>query len=293
VRRRPPHADPLPQALILTAIVIGFGVQAFALVLIRRVYRETGTDDLDALGRPTRERPRRPPGPRARSPRRSRASRSSPGGRRPSGRRAWGRPACSRRRSRSSTGSDAKGIVRSCRWGRGPRPSGSASWPTSSPRSWCCSPASLGSRSPSTRRTIDAAGRPSATTRSSTSCWMGVCMAFLTGDLFNLYVWFEVLLMASFVLCPRRRAGAARGGRQVRHAQPRGLGRLPRRGRHPLRRGRDAEPGRPRPRSRGERRRTASSRRSPACSSSPSASRPRSSRSSSGCRPPTTPRRSR
>jgi multicomponent Na+:H+ antiporter subunit D len=29
---------------------------------------------------------------------------------------------------------------------------------------------------------------------------MGVCGVFLTGDLFNLYVWFEVLLMASFVL---------------------------------------------------------------------------------------------
>jgi multicomponent Na+:H+ antiporter subunit D len=29
---------------------------------------------------------------------------------------------------------------------------------------------------------------------------MGVCGAFLSGDLFNLYVWFEVLLMASFVL---------------------------------------------------------------------------------------------
>lgn len=29
---------------------------------------------------------------------------------------------------------------------------------------------------------------------------MGLCGAFLTGDLFNLYVWFEVLLIASFVL---------------------------------------------------------------------------------------------
>ena len=43
------YADPLPQALILTAIVIGFGVQAFAIVLIRRVYQVAQTDDLDRL----------------------------------------------------------------------------------------------------------------------------------------------------------------------------------------------------------------------------------------------------
>jgi multicomponent Na+:H+ antiporter subunit C len=42
-------ADPLPQALILTAIVIGFGVQAFSLVLIKRVYQTVGTDDLDKM----------------------------------------------------------------------------------------------------------------------------------------------------------------------------------------------------------------------------------------------------
>jgi multicomponent Na+:H+ antiporter subunit C len=42
-------ADPLPQALILTAIVIGFGVQAFAIVLFKRVYQTAGTDDLDKL----------------------------------------------------------------------------------------------------------------------------------------------------------------------------------------------------------------------------------------------------
>lgn len=38
-----PFADPLPQALILTAIVIGFGIQAFGIVLLQRVYRVTGT----------------------------------------------------------------------------------------------------------------------------------------------------------------------------------------------------------------------------------------------------------
>lgn len=42
-------ADPLPQALILTAIVIGFGVQAFSLVLFKRVYQTVGSDDLDQL----------------------------------------------------------------------------------------------------------------------------------------------------------------------------------------------------------------------------------------------------
>jgi multicomponent Na+:H+ antiporter subunit C len=44
-----PYADPLPQALILTAIVISFGVLAFAVVLFHRTYQTTGTDDLDDL----------------------------------------------------------------------------------------------------------------------------------------------------------------------------------------------------------------------------------------------------
>jgi multicomponent Na+:H+ antiporter subunit C len=61
VRGRPPileeHAqraaqvaDPLPQALVLTAIVIGFGVLAFAIALIHRAHQETGSDDVDRLG---------------------------------------------------------------------------------------------------------------------------------------------------------------------------------------------------------------------------------------------------
>lgn len=44
-----PFADPLPQALILTAIVISFGVQAFALVLVKRVYQTQGTGDSDQM----------------------------------------------------------------------------------------------------------------------------------------------------------------------------------------------------------------------------------------------------
>ena len=43
------HADPVPQALILTAIVISFGVLAFALVLFHRAYQTVGSDDADEL----------------------------------------------------------------------------------------------------------------------------------------------------------------------------------------------------------------------------------------------------
>lgn len=44
------YADPLPQALILTAIVISFGVTAFAVALVRQVYGVLGSDDLQTLG---------------------------------------------------------------------------------------------------------------------------------------------------------------------------------------------------------------------------------------------------
>ena len=44
-----PFADPLPQALILTAIVISFGVLAFSLVLIYKSYQASHIDDLDQL----------------------------------------------------------------------------------------------------------------------------------------------------------------------------------------------------------------------------------------------------
>ena len=41
--------DPIPQALILTAIVIGFGTVAFSAVLVSRLL-STGDDDADRLG---------------------------------------------------------------------------------------------------------------------------------------------------------------------------------------------------------------------------------------------------
>lgn len=43
------YVDPLPQALILTAIVISFGVTAFSLVLAYRTYKELGTDNMDLM----------------------------------------------------------------------------------------------------------------------------------------------------------------------------------------------------------------------------------------------------
>ncbi|MCC5778198.1 Na+/H+ antiporter subunit C [Nitratireductor sp. B36] len=42
-------ASPLPQALVLTAIVISFSLFAFLLVLAFRAYQELGTDDTDGM----------------------------------------------------------------------------------------------------------------------------------------------------------------------------------------------------------------------------------------------------
>ncbi len=45
----PGHSDPLPPALILTAIVISLAILSFTIVLVKRTYQEVGTDDLDAM----------------------------------------------------------------------------------------------------------------------------------------------------------------------------------------------------------------------------------------------------
>lgn len=44
-------ADPLPQALILTAIVIGFGLSVFTLVLARACFLRNGHDDVREYGK--------------------------------------------------------------------------------------------------------------------------------------------------------------------------------------------------------------------------------------------------
>ena len=43
-------ADPMPQSLILTAIVIGFGVLAFMMVLAFRTSQVVAADDTDRMG---------------------------------------------------------------------------------------------------------------------------------------------------------------------------------------------------------------------------------------------------
>ncbi|WP_127478852.1 Na+/H+ antiporter subunit C [Sulfurivermis fontis] len=45
-----PVADPIPQALVLTAIVIGFGMTAFVVILALRARGELGSDHVDGQG---------------------------------------------------------------------------------------------------------------------------------------------------------------------------------------------------------------------------------------------------
>ena len=55
------HADPLPQALVLTAIVISFAMTAVLLVLALRSHAEYGSDHVDGAEPPAPEPRRRNP----------------------------------------------------------------------------------------------------------------------------------------------------------------------------------------------------------------------------------------
>jgi multicomponent K+:H+ antiporter subunit C len=46
------YTDPLPQALVLTAIVIGFGMTAYLVMLALRALNESGDDHVDAKEKP-------------------------------------------------------------------------------------------------------------------------------------------------------------------------------------------------------------------------------------------------
>lgn len=46
------YTDPLPQALVLTAIVIGFGMTAYLVMLALRALAESGSDHVDAKEKP-------------------------------------------------------------------------------------------------------------------------------------------------------------------------------------------------------------------------------------------------
>lgn len=53
------QADPLPQALVLTAIVIGFAMTAFAVILAMRARGDMGNDHVDGRKHEDREETRR------------------------------------------------------------------------------------------------------------------------------------------------------------------------------------------------------------------------------------------
>ena len=203
-------ADPVPQSLILTAIVIGFGVLAFSLVLAHRVHASAGSDDIDAIRLDRRTDAARPADPRAAGDGDRAAAAAAPA-----------HDCCA-----AVAFAGALAIL--------------------APPSRCCSRASKPAgiqvladrvvagavRHHAGRRPVQRAaggdGRASSAPRSPDHSFsgvdprrealgyhalihvllMGVSGAFLTGDIFNLYVWFEVMLIASFVLMSLHRTRA-------------------------------------------------------------------------------------
>lgn len=52
IREGASYTDPLPQALVLTAIVIGFGMTSYLVMLALRALAESGDDHVDAREKP-------------------------------------------------------------------------------------------------------------------------------------------------------------------------------------------------------------------------------------------------
>ena len=210
-------ADPVPQSLILTAIVIGFGVLAFSLVLAHRVHRSVGSDDIDTIGSDS-----------ARLRRTNRMARDAAGAAHPGAARHRDRAAV----AAAPSATPAPWSRSRARWGFWRRQSrcSSACTPTASrscrSASW---PAPFGITLVadlfSALLVVMVGIIGVAVTGSSFAgvdprrealgyhplihvLLMGVSGAFLTGDIFNLYVWFEVMLIASFVLMSLHRTRA-------------------------------------------------------------------------------------
>ena len=55
------YADPVPQALVLTAIVIGFGMTGFIMALAARTRHRTGRDHVDGAEPVSERRPEQGP----------------------------------------------------------------------------------------------------------------------------------------------------------------------------------------------------------------------------------------
>ena len=60
IRAGASYTDPLPQALVLTAIVLGFGLTAYLAMLALRALAESGSDHVDTAKERCQERSKDP-----------------------------------------------------------------------------------------------------------------------------------------------------------------------------------------------------------------------------------------